>query len=259
VLQAESLTMGTDTSLPGNDVLMSGSGSNYARTTFSTAIAMTTRLSSGGGQEHPTAASMDARGRYRVFSRHRKSVAGDVIKVRLNLASNGLAVTGDTVTLAANHTDPFYADLGVYNIPMGYDPVTDGFSGTEVAAHGLFVDFQAERTSGTGNLDTDVFLWVPADVNLAFINWPATGGATDFIVDGKANQVYARGSSSEVRTHEITNVVSRLPMIAPGVTNRFFFIRDVGQTASTGDVISGSTQLTPYYWPRYLTVRPATT
>ncbi|HEU4542193.1 MAG TPA: hypothetical protein VFR23_13780, partial [Jiangellaceae bacterium] len=89
-LQAETLAVGDDTSLLGPDAAMSGTGSDYARTTFATNATMVTRLNSTTA--HPSSASVDARGRYRIFSRHRKSVAGDTIKVRLNIASNGLAV-----------------------------------------------------------------------------------------------------------------------------------------------------------------------
>ena len=262
VLQAESLSLGIDTTLPGNDAAMSGAGSNYARTSFATQAGMATRLSGGvAGPYHPASPSVDARGRYRIFSRHRKSVAGDDIKVRLNLTSNGLDVTGPTITLPthAGTTSRFYMDLGVFNIPMGYDPVADGFSSAEIPTHGVYVQLQAERAAGTGNLDTDLLLWVPADDSLAFIIWTQTSGATDLVMDGAANQVYARGTTGQVRTHEISRVISRLPMISPGLPNRIFFVRDVGATNNGGDSISGTTQLTPYYWPRYLSVRPAST
>ncbi|HEU4543925.1 MAG TPA: hypothetical protein VFR23_22510, partial [Jiangellaceae bacterium] len=168
-LQAESATLGTGATLPGNDVLMSGSGSNYARITFTTAT-MVDRLLFG---VHPASASVDARDRYRVLVRYRKNTSTDVINMRLKVHTGGTAYTNTTVACAASTTNIRYADLGTVQIPVGTDPVYDGFSGSERAARGAVVTLMAERTSGAGTLDVDVLVWMPCD-SYGEITWPPT-------------------------------------------------------------------------------------
>ncbi|MCX4474780.1 hypothetical protein OOK41_31465 [Micromonospora sp. NBC_01655] len=47
--------------------------------------------------------------------------------------------------------------------------------------------------------------------------------------------------------------VGGLPLISPGVTNRVVWLVDGG---SPRDVLTSTSTLTPYYWPRYLYARP---
>lgn len=257
-LQAEDMTLGTDTTLPGNDAAMSDSGSNYARCSFGTTTTMATRLSlfwQGPGG----ASSVDHRGQYRVFARIRRSVAGtDVVKMRLRWGGTSGIITNDTVTTSAVTTIG-HIDLGLVSAPPGPDPVYDGLSGTELAVAGVFLDVQAERTTGTSNLDIDYLLLIPADDGLMTVKWGTTSGANFYTVDC-ANQVtYQTLSSGAVHGVNIAQVTGGYRLMAsPGVTNRLYFVRQVKQGAAT-DTIGGTNDLDVTYFPRYLYLKPAST
>lgn len=255
VLQAELGTAGTDTSLPGNDPLMSGSGPNYMRTTFATTTAMALRWSRTTFPDNP---SVDTRGTYRVFARTRHSVAGDTIQIRLYASFNGQVVNGETVALT-NSTNVRYADLGLLQFPSGTDPVTDGYSGEELAAGGMTVGVSAARVSGSGNLDVDLLLFVPADDRLAMVTWSLFSGPTTFVLDSARAMAYALGSTGQIRSEPPMSVIGSPPMVSPGVTNRIVFVPDVSVTNTTSDDITDTVVVAPYYWPRYLHVRPVST
>jgi hypothetical protein len=249
-LQAESMTLGTNTSLQPNDSVMSGSGQNFVRTTFGTA-SMTTRLSA----TFPSSASVDVRGLYRALVRLRKSVSGDTITVRLAVSVDGTVVAGDTVTLPSG-TARRWVDLGLIQFPFGPDP-GDSFDGLSLPVRGLDLQFQAAR-SGSGNLDTDVFGFVPADDRLAMVKWPENSGPTSFLVDPYSPEIYALGASGEVRSTQ-REFTGGLPLVSPGVTNRIVWLLDAGTTSSAGDTLTNTTTVIPHYWPRYLHVRPPST
>jgi len=253
VVQAEAMTMGTDTTVQANDAVMSGAGSNYVRCTFATST-MATRVST----THPSSASEDARGTYRVYVRYRKSVSGDSITMRLTANLDGVTVSGDTYTLPSG-TNRKWQDLGLVQYPMGPDPVVDGYSGTALSVRGVELRIEAARPAGSGNLDIDAVILVPADDRFALIKWSEFSGPTAFIVDPAKPQVYAVGASGEVRTTQFAELTGLLPYISPGVTNRVYFVLDVGTTNVT-DTKTNTVDITPYYWPRYLGVaRPVST
>jgi hypothetical protein len=231
---------------------MSGAGSNYVRCTFGTP-AMTSRLTA----DHPSAASPDVRGTYRVFLRHRKSVAGDVVKVRLRAFHSGLSIAGDTFTLAAD-ANLHWQDLGLWQIPLGGAPAEDGYSGTAHSVAGMALSVDAERTSGSGNLDMDALAFVPADDRLAMVRWPALGNTDQHILDPAISQIYGLNAAGAVATDPPAKLAGGLPFISPNVTNRVFFLQDVGTEGST-DSVTETTEVTPYYFPKYAYVRPATT
>jgi len=252
VVQAESMTVGSDTTVQANDAVMSGAGSNYVRCTFAGVTAMATRVSA----THPSSASVDARGTYRAYIRHRKTVSGDVIAMRL-LASVDVTITGETYTLPSG-TNRKWQDLGLIQYPIGPDPAVDGYSGTALSVRGMTLEIQAQRVSGSGNLDIDALILVPADDRFALVKWPGPSGPTALIVDPAASWVYAVGAAGEVRATQFMELVGGLPYVTPGITNRVYFVQDVGVT----DVNDGKTNtidITPYYWPRYIFVRPVST
>lgn len=259
--QAESLTIGTDVSMPGNDPLCSGSGSNYTRCSFATDASMQVRVS---GNMTSLPSSVDLRGKYRVFARLRHSVALDVIKVQLQWAFSGPKITNDPVTLingaSVNMTGLMYYDLGQMQVPVGADPVTDGYSGAELPCRTPLVYLQAQRVSGTGNLDVDHLLFVPADDRLLSVKWPA-GAAFSSVVDGTHNMTYDSdvAGAGTLGTSESSEIAGGFPTISPGATNRIFFIRQAAPVDAVSDDITNTTAIQPSYYPRYLSVRPATT
>jgi hypothetical protein len=265
-LQAESMTLAANVTLPGNDAGMSGSGSNYARISYTGTTALTQRLSTG--TRHPSTASTDARGIYRVFARIRQNTGADVHTMRLRWGGADVQITNTTVAVPVD-TGPSaptikMIDLGLVQIPAGADPVERGLSGVELVTEGVFLAVDAGRTSGSGTLDVDYLLLLPVDDRTMYVDWPASATVTDFFVHGGAQpEVYARNASGQITSTQAITIAGTGLMITPNVTNRVFFHRDVGtgtSVAGTGDSVSATTTLTPSYYPRYLGgFRPATT
>jgi len=251
LVQAEACTLGTAVTLPGNDAAMSGASSNYARFT-PTGTSNVVRLTTAA----PTS-NTDLRGLYRALARYRKSVSGDVFVVQLKWANGTIANTA--VTLPAG-TALRYVDLGFVQFPAGPDPIYDGFSNTEVAVSGTTSEVWASRSSGSGNLDFDFLLYVPADEATTYVQWQTVNNAAhEAVLDGPAKMVYLLDGSDFVYNQLPSQISGAgFPMLAPGVTNRLYFIRDVDITATTADTIGGSTALTVSYYPRYLGLRSLT-
>ena len=249
VLQAESMTVDPDTSVQA----ASGSSGTFLRTTFAARLDSVVRASI---DPWPASPSVDARGTYRVFLRCRKTVSTDVVQLQMLYSSSSTSVYSDVVTCPAD-TLWRWVDMGLVQIPLGFDPGADGLSGVPVAVNGLAAWLYVGRPTGTGSFDFDVAMFVPADDRLAMVKWPesASSSETAYVVDPVAGQAYGVGSSGQVRS-ALTESVGGLPMVSPGVVNRVWFMRDVGLTHYLGDEITASVQVTPYYWPRYLYVRP---
>ncbi|MFI2577694.1 hypothetical protein ACH5AJ_36475 [Streptomyces rochei] len=248
VFAAESLNRDADTSVVTG--VVGAHGGSVLRTSFAT-LGLVIRY---GPSSWPTAASVDLRGTYRMLVRCRKSVAGDVIRMRAVWSQDSTVVYGDLVTLPSDNVWR-WIDLGLVQIPMGYDPATDGLSAAPLPATGPVFDTAIERVSGSGTLDSDSIAFVPADDRMLGVVWPTSGLPTAFVVDSAASGVYGVGASGEVRSARV-ETTGLPPMVSPGVTNRVWFLADVGSEFATGDDAAGYARITPYYWPRYLHVRP---
>jgi hypothetical protein len=246
--QAEGCTLGTNASLPGNDAAMSGASSNYARITPGT-TANSLRLTLPA----PTS-NTDLRGVYRLLARYRKSVSGDVWTCQAKWAA---ATISNTAVTLPSGTALRYVDLGMVQFPAGADPIYDGYSNTEIAVSGTTTEFWAGRTSGSGNLDIDFFLYMPADDTTCYVQWQSVNdSAQEAVLDGARKMVYLFDSSDRVYNLLPSPIPGAgFPMVAPGQTNRIFFVRDIGSTATTADTIGASTALTVSYYPRYLYAR----
>lgn len=259
-LQMETGNNQTDTAGQPNDPVMSGSvGNNYKRTTFATDTTLVNRVTFA---QFPGPDQSSAyRGKYRVLLRYRKSVAGDTIQVRLMWAgfSTADAIVGDTVTLAAT-TDRRYTDLGVVSLPPGADPVEEGQSGLLWPASGVPLALQAARVSGSGTLDTDVMVFVPADDRQVFNTWPTpmTGYA---VVDGVDEMAYEQSTDlagtgpGPIGDALGVPAIGAFPMLSPAVVNRVFVLPNVGTTGPQ-DTLTDTVDVNVDYWPRFLYVRP---
>jgi hypothetical protein len=257
VVQAESMTVSTDTSFPGNDPLMSGTGNNYARITFATTTTLADRLDLAAW---PNTTSADLRGTYRCFVRCRHSVAGDLIQVQMLVNYNGYQYFGPLVA-CQQVTQIRWVDLGLVSYPGGTDPVTDGPTGIEIPVLGnASLQFRAARVSGTGNLDVDAFVFVPADDRLSLVAWSFFSGPTAFVVDSGRELVYAL-TSGVVSGEGASSIAGGLPFVTPQIQQRIFFVPHVGESQSSygSDDKTATTVVTPYYWPRYLILRPVGT
>jgi hypothetical protein len=270
-LQAESMTMGTDTTVQVTSATMSGTTNNYVRTTPGT-TAMTQRLSTA--TRFPSAASVDVRGTYRVFARVKLSVASDVWDLRLQWGTGTSQIVGDTVRMPNPWvaSSIFYVELTsdqkLLQMPVGFDPVYHSVSGAELAVEGVFLSYQAQRVSGSGSLDTDVLLFVPADDGLTFVKWPtvqAFSTDTFTLLGGERPAAYCLNTSGQISSTEPIEISGGGTFITPGRANRVFFFRDLGTgtataASSAGDSVTATTVVTPSYFPRYVTqVKPAAT
>jgi hypothetical protein len=257
-LQAESMTLASNVTTPGADAAMSGSGSNYARISYSGSTALIQRLSTA--TRFPSTPSVDARGQYRAFARIRRNTSTDVHTMRLRWGGADVQITNGTVILPQDSGPSAptitLVDLGVVQIPAGHDPVERGLSGVELVTEGVFLALDTSRTSGSGTLDVDYLMLLPVDDRAMFVDWPANASVTDFVVEGGPSpSIYARNASGQVTSTQAPEIAGVGLMISPGVTNRIFFHRDVGMSSAltgTGDSVTATTTLTPSYYPRYL-------
>lgn len=253
VWQMEASSLFTDTTLQANDAAMSGSGQNYLRCSFATTTSLVTRA---GWSTWPAAPSVDNRGTYRAFLRCRKNTAGpSTVLVALGASLSGVAVNSGTVEVT--NTVLRWVDLGLIQIPIGADPSTDGYSGTQLPVAGMDWRIYGQLGSGSATLDLDALVLIPADDRLALIKWPDASTATSFICDGARSQVYAVGANGEVQGVQPIELAGALPIVTPSQDTRLVWMQDVGQTSISSDSKTATTTVTPYYWPRYLYVRGA--
>lgn len=257
VLQAESMTMGTDTTVQPNDPLMSGAGSNFIRCSFATQTALVARATIAGW---PSGSSVDYRGTYRVFLRGRSSDP-NFSSFQASLVTDGpngiagVSVTNGPVSLSAFGATPSWVDMGLIEMPAGSSVGTDGYSGSDLPVRGIYLALWLARTAGTGTLDIDCLVLVPADDRLLLIDWASVTIAADYLVlDSARTTVYALDSGGAVWSGFAGTLAGGPPMVSPGVTNRIVFVLDVDGIDLAGTLTT--TTVTPYYWPRYLTVRP---
>lgn len=242
--QAEALVQGVDTTLQAFDALMSGPGQNFSQTTFATATwqtRLTWDLCPAAG------ASAEYRGLYRVFVRIRRSDNTSDIDVRMNYGPV-LGIDGPIVTTPKN-TVIQLLDLGLLPIPPTPDPVYDGFSGEILPVEHIRFRLQAQRTAGTGQLDWDYVVLVPADEELALFFGQ---GAPGTIVDGPNDLIFP-GDMVEVSASLNLGfgfLIGSLPLVSPDQTNRYFMLLGIGTNA-----IADTTSFTARYWPRHLYIR----
>lgn len=248
VLQAEAMTQGTNTATSANNTRYSGSSNNFSTTSFGT-NSMVTRLST---TLFPGSASIDVRGTYRVFARVNSTVAGDTFEMQLTHGARGVVNPANDI-VSSSTTSPNMVDLGLIQMPEGFDPVFDGGSGAALQVAGVALSVQAFRTSGSGNLLWDYFLFVPADDTLALVTWGTTGPTT-MVMDGYSRSIYGLNSSGQLADITGTAVEGDFLALSPGVINRLVFINDVTPDNTTEDTNSGTQTLTCSYWPQYLYV-----
>lgn len=248
--QMEALTSGTDTA---NQVDATASGGNSKRCTFTTFPAMATRVS---GTLTSASASVDLRGTYRVFLRAKKSSAADVMTLQLAWGYGALSVANSPVNATVLHTAWQYYDLGLMQLPTGADPITDGYSNTELPVAPITVYAQAARASGAGTLDFDVMVFVPADDTLFLATWPGdTGDLEQFVIDGPREVVYGTKTSApptQIVTTSAIALAGGFVKVSPGNDNRIVMLPTTGASDDKTFTIA----VTPEYWPRYLFVRP---
>lgn len=260
VLQAEEMTQVTDTTVQANDAAFSGAGSNWSQCTFATSAPMAVRLDlSELSGLWPAVPSVDNRGTYRVFIRvRRNNGTSNSVRLRMQWGVSGQRFIGDTISSWSSPSTQFaLVDLGKLTLPTTADPIRVGVSGEEVPVRGLIaLEIEAERISGTSNLDIDYVMFVPADDGYLFYDHPSGSSSNHTtVVDGVNEAIYQlRTDEGAIANVEPIMVGGRFPMLSPGETNRLVFARMVNYG---DDDIADTTDITVSYWPRYLYVRSA--
>lgn len=250
-LPAEEMSLGTDTTLPGNDSTASGPGSNFARISFATNATLTpARLSK---VYWPAAPSSAARGTYRVYVRVRRSSATGTVRVELRAGPDGSVVPSTKVVTTAESTAWQMLDFGLISIPFGADPRWWGPSGVALPVKGLAVHVHAARDSGTSTLDVDCLLWPPHDEMRLAVDAGNDATGHGYVLDSANDLMWAWEDIGGTVVTSAGDLVplGGLPTLRPGVTNRIYVLSHFRGQA----LPSGSTQLQITYWPRYLYLR----
>jgi len=252
VLEAEAMTMGTNTVVTASGAAYSGTSSNNtAVTTFTTNAITTNRLSV---TTFPATPSVDVRGLYRVFARVNVSVAGTSFQLRLNHGQRGIFNDSQVYTIS-NLNRPVMVDCGLVQLPEGYNPSGIGPSNSPLAVAGGNFSFGALRTAGTGNLIWDYILFVPADDHFCIVNW-GTVSTSSYVMDGYNRAIYGIDASGNVIDIGAAYFTGDPPVVSPGKTNRITYINDVSPSPGADDQVTWTTNLDLSYYPRYLYVRP---
>lgn len=252
--QAETTTLGANTANPGGgpDAAMSGTGTNnYVRTTFP-------GTSWGMRCWSNTRTTITVqRGSWVIYAAVRRTDSTSVIKVGLSASSTTEPAETTTVPLSTSRQ---LVRLGRHTTIVG-----SNYSAIPMANPNWYA--WAARESGTGNLDWDCFFLVPADTAvLEALSHSTTGSSGgDNVFDGiadRAMSIVDGGNPVGLATEEgPMQATGRIPLLMPNVTNRLFYLTS-SQYDATGLRVhskSETNDVTVYYWPRYLHVRPVST
>lgn len=245
--QAESATLGTDTTVWSNAIMSGGSGT---ATSFAT-TSMVTRLTF----TLPSATSSEAlRGRYRVLLRvHTGGTSATyLIRYAQYTGASQSIITGPQVSYKANTIWQFL-DLGIIEFPGFQAPSSLGYSGLTPGLATASLAIQASRSGGLDNLDMDYVYLMPADERMCTVSQTASMGYV--VLDGPQDATYgmAAGSSpfaGTIPARVIDNAggmvphIGGLPMLVPGVTNRMYMLVDKADITTTKTVDIS-------YWPRW--------
>lgn len=257
-IQAESATLGTDTTNPGGgpDADMSGAGTNnYVETSFATPT-LATRLT------WPAPAK---RGRWRLLAAIRPSSGTDTtFQIKAAANGNGMWAEAPTIGITLTSTIRQLVDLGLISINEE-TLKTAGYSTAENTAASIVADLQikAARTTGTRTLQWDYLVLSPADEGTLSFTYSVTTSAGIAAIDGVRQQVYTVTSSSDPIAGSATGSAagSYLPAgsflyVVPAMVNRFYFVKQGASGSFVHDKTSVSS-ISLGYWPRYLNVRPS--
>lgn len=251
--QAESATLGTDATVAADAAASNGSRVNIS---FSTNAAMTTRLT----MTQPNGTDPVAlRGRYRVFARITALTAAINVTLRWRQTGGGDYVPGPLNTTDLTPPNWEMLDLGVLEFPAPQmAPEQMGYSNLPTQHANTDIQIQAARNSGSGTLLIDYLFLMPATERFcALFQWAAVPSGW-MVLDGPNDATYglAAGSTPFGATRIIDNkqgIITRqggLPMLVPGLTNRWWFSHNESANGITETVDIS-------YWPRWKEVATA--
>jgi len=262
--QAESCTLGTDTTNPGGgpDAAMSGTGTNnFVRTSFATAATMTTRITKT--LTLSDAAGLALRGKYRLLAVVRRSDNTSVMTAQGSIGTTLYTNVGPIVTIPLT-TSRQLVDLGAIVAGAPIERV-GRYGAVEIPSLNFLASIAAARSSGAGTLDFDYFILLPADES--YLTFDGLFNTTaEMVVDGTLESAYQTEDGIDpflATSSAITwwfSVTGGFPSLVPNQTNRVFYVIGA-HTAGPGNVINKADVATVsvHYWPRYVFVRPSAT
>lgn len=269
-MESAFVTLSTDTTLQPYDSAMSGmsAGGNFVRCTFATSQVMQMRLSFTnfpvtGVSPYP--GDVNWRGTYRALLRYRRSNASDVIRLQWTTYINGAQIVNTTVTTQTS-ASIWYADMGLVPVPGGIDQIAYGLSNAEILAGAIDFSIAAQRVSGSGSIDLDCIIFVPADDTFSIVEWSPWSGPWADVMDGVNEIIYSVSPGSSgvdvINPEQPAQLTGGFFSVSPGQTNRITFVANGGGLTSVGggqDDLRTSVFGRASYYPRYVHVRPVTT
>lgn len=178
----------TDTSMvTGTDSL----GTDVVQVTFATNTGLTKRVSM-----EPPGAPLTYRGQQLMLLRCRVTNADTDVFIRLGGGFVSSQIAYNETVRMTGETDWVYIPMGVVSFPPSGDRAQPSFtagtlpSAWGIAGYDMYLD--AERNSGTGNLEMDALIMVPYGhfISLDNINVPLAGG-TVYVVTNADGQIQA--------------------------------------------------------------------
>lgn len=249
--QAESATLGADTTAQSDSGASPGSGTSRTSTSFSTTPDWAARLTFPSLPSATNAAAL--RGRYRVIARINGVTATANVSLRWRQTATADTIPGPIVTRNLVVNPWSFIDLGVIEFPAPQmTPEYMGYSNLQSQHATSPLTIEAKRNSGTGGLLIDWVYLMPATERLCAIFQEQGLSSGSVILDGPNDATYAiaSGSTPFGSTRIVDNkqgIVTRqggLPWLVPGLTNRIYFLHNENTNNTTETV-------TVSYWPRW--------
>lgn len=253
VIQAESMTNGTDTADVVDGAFSNG---NKVRVTFVTTTLALRVSHTFPGDGVP---NVEARGLYRAYVRIQKvgnATDGMTVQLRYGMSSTD-NIANKEITMPTTTNGAIWMDLGLVPVPAYSDPIELGYSGVRTKALLTWFGIYVSRFAGGGNIDIDCVYFMPADEPTSLIaKFPTTD--TTYVVDGTTEAggaVYAMNTALDeiLNTAGPAQIVAGggFPELIPGATNRIHMLRQVSLVPTSADGITNTTTIRAYYWPRW--------
>jgi len=239
----------------GGQVVRATFASGWAGYTVGSVVFAWATLSAFTGAEIP--------GTYRILARYTRSSAADSYRLRSFLGAG--AQIGEVIVPSGGQTT-MVVDLGLVQLPSGFYPqlgAPGDLLGTNAPSN-LQIHL-AKMAAGAGTADLDWVALIPADEDAGVVyNGGADVGKT-LTLDGHTNAAYLHDgdpvTGAGVKSHSAasdhtTTFLGGVPRLAPGVTNRLWWITgmvNIGTTATPANTVSPVLNVS--YWPRYTWLR----
>jgi hypothetical protein len=241
VWQAENGALDTDATVVAD---AAASGGSVVRVSFATDATLIPRVDSSTLPITGLSA-----GRYNVLARVKRSVSSDVVKMRYTQWSGGMLppfYNHPTITLPGA-AGAAIVRLATIQVPFGGALREAGYSGKVYTGDETF-SIDAQRVSGTGNLDIDYLIWVPADsATLASKFTAVTFTAPALTVWDGVSEVVRQLDSTNIfsgtplagEVPTLCTVEGRFPTLLPVGENVVHFLRNIDRGAALGPVRLG--------------------